>query len=611
MAVAFLVLSFLVGAGLLSFVWKGNKTVLFSGGLLVGILIVSWSAYLISLAFSFIVSKPLLWGNAYVFALMIFFVGYFRKRLKDVFKGVGFNFWSIGVSFVIFLVFGFLFYYTFRVDGESLLVGSTVYSDFGPHLAMIRSFSLGNNFPTVYPHFPASDVKYHFMFDFMAGNLEFLGFSIDHAFNGLSILSVVSFCLLLFQFAYKITGSFAVSVLTLVLWFFRSSLAFWNYLSSDGLSGVFRVKKFIGETNHEDWGLWNQNVYLNQRHLVFAWGVLILILLLFYSNFAYKDQDFLTRWWKGLFTKKKSFDGKKVLFCGFVLGLLGFWNGAVAIVGVLILGTLMLFSSNRREFFVVLVISLPLLYLQKMFFIEGSGLEPKILFGFLAEKKDLWGVFVYYVELLGVFLPVLMASIFIFKKNWRLMLAFVTPFLFANLISLTPDVAVNHKHVMVAVGFLNIFVAGFLWQVFNRGLLGKFISVLLLLLLTVTGGVDIVSIVNMNKEPMVYQQDNFFDWIVRNTNSRSIFLTPDMPVTNSILLSGRFVYYGWPYYAWSAGYDTLGREKGASEIYDNFDWRKAETERIDYVIYEKEPLNIGLEKVYEDQKRMVFAVGVK
>jgi hypothetical protein len=608
LVVAFLLLSFLVGVGLLSFVWKGEKTVLFAGGLLTGVLIVSWLVYFMSFMFSFFVNSPLLLSNACVIVLMLFFVVYFRKRLKDCFKEIDFNFWSIGVSLVVGLIFSFLFYYTFRVQGDSLLVGATVYSDFGPHLAMIRSFSLGNNFFTIYPHFPASDVKYHFMFDFAVGNLEFLGLPIDHAFNGLSLLSIVGFCLLLFQFAYRITGNLVVSVLTLMLWFFRSSLAFWNYLASDGLWGILGIKKFIGETVHEDWGLWNQNVYLNQRHLVFAWGVLILILLLFYSNFSNKEQFFLIRWWRGLFGNKKVFDWKKVLFCGLILGLLGFWNGAVAIVGVLILGTLMMFSSKRQEFLVVLMVSLLLIYLQKIFFIEGVGLEPKILFGFLAEKKSSYGIFLYYVELLGVWIPVLFATMFVFRKYWKLIVAFMIPFLFANVLVLTPAVEVNHKYIMISVCFLNIFIAWFLVRVFQKSFFGKAISIALIFLLIVTGFVDILSILNMDKEPMVYKQGNLFNWVNFETDQRSVFLTEDMPVSNDFLLAGRFVYYGWPYYAWGAGYNTLEREGVRDSIYRDKNWDLARNEGIDYVVYDvfKPNLNVDLDLVYKDEKVVVF-----
>jgi len=40
----------------------------------------------------------------------------------------------------------------------------SVFSDFAPHLAVIRSFSFGSNFPTEYPHFADGTIRYHFLF---------------------------------------------------------------------------------------------------------------------------------------------------------------------------------------------------------------------------------------------------------------------------------------------------------------------------------------------------------------------------------------------------------------------------------------------------------------
>ena len=69
--------------------------------------------------------------------------------------------------------------------------------DYAPHTAMMRSFSLGNNYPTQYPHFGGADVKYHFMFQFLSGNLEYLGMNLDIAYNSVSILSLWCFFMIL------------------------------------------------------------------------------------------------------------------------------------------------------------------------------------------------------------------------------------------------------------------------------------------------------------------------------------------------------------------------------------------------------------------------------
>ena len=47
---------------------------------------------------------------------------------------------------------------------------------------------------------------------------------------------------------------------------------------------------------------------------------------------------------------------------------------------------------------------------------------------------------------------------------------------------------------------------------------------------------------------------------MKETNPRDIFLT-DRFVTHPILMAGRRVFYGWPYYSWGAGYDSTKRDR--------------------------------------------------
>ena len=145
---------------------------------------------------------------------------------------------------------------------------------------MIRSFSYGS-FPTSYSHYGGEDIKYHFMFQFLAGNLEFLGLRIDFAFNIPSMLSFISTFMLLYVLALKITGRMLSGVLALWFFAFRSGKALFVFLSEIPKGqNIWEVlwdnTSFIGKTTHEDWGLWNLNVYCNQRHFAFGLATMFL-----------------------------------------------------------------------------------------------------------------------------------------------------------------------------------------------------------------------------------------------------------------------------------------------------------------------------------------------
>ncbi len=61
---------------------------------------------------------------------------------------------------------------------------------------------------------------------------------------------------------------------------------------------------------------------------------------------------------------------------------------------------------------------------------------------------------------------------------------------------------------------------------------------------------------NLNKRYIsVDTSSDMVEWIEENTEKDDVFLTP-VWYTNRFFLAGRATYYGWPYYAWSAGHDT-------------------------------------------------------
>ena len=111
----------------------------------------------------------------------------------------------------------------------------------------------------------------------------------------------------------------------------------------------------------------------------------------------------------------------------------------------------------------------------------------------------------------------------------------------------------------------NLFVAFALWRLwrFSLGgttLPGKFVATVLFLLVISGGIIDFFPIHNAGWGEVTYRNDPLIDWLKKNTTPRDIFLT-DRFVNHPILMAGRRVFYGWPYYAWSAGYNASKRDR--------------------------------------------------
>ena len=133
--------------------------------------------------------------------------------------------------------------------------------------------------------------------------------------------------------------------------------------------------------------------------------------------------------------------------------------------------------------------------IQSKMFVWGSVVSPSVYFGFLAEKKSLPGIAVYLFEISGiVFLGVLVLLFFLKKMERAVAVSILFPTIFAFVASLTPDINVNHKYIIISYAFLAVFWGGAVSRLFHwKGAVGKILSLILALSLTITGIYDFCS----------------------------------------------------------------------------------------------------------------------
>ena len=583
-----------------------------------GTLVFGWGTYMIAWAASEAgAAKPLIYGNTAVMLVSAVFIGYLYckryRRTGSVLTEADRNLVTDCNSFrKECLVFGILFvfltwimFYVFYIRGGVLYSGFTVYGDYAPHTAMMRSFSKGNNFPTEYPHFGGQDVKYHFMFQFLVGNLEFLGIRLDFAYNIVSVLALLGFLMLLYSIAKRLTGSLAAGVLTLVLFFFRSSLSFFHFIAEHIQAGDLWTTlrdntTFIGYTTNENWGLWNFNVYLNQRHLAFGLLIVALVLWIFmdWMDVGCADEATGIKWLRNRFFTKRAWKcicPENALMAGLFLGLTSFWNGAAVIGGLLILMGFAVFSDGKLDYLILAVTSVIFAVLQTKIFIWGEAVSPSFYWGFLAEDKTLWGVLWYLLQMSGIFFIGAVVLVILLKRRQQkaALVSFLFPAAFAFCASLTPDIAVNHKYIMISYAFTAILWAWVIVQLFQRKWIARIVAVVLTVCLTITGVYDFVVIVRNNgpgHRVTVNMNSDLTDWLEQHLTHDDLILTPEYSI-NEVTMAGVMMYMGWPYYAWSAGYDTYYRAAQAKIIYSSTDTEEikklVKQEKITYVLFEE------------------------
>ncbi len=688
--------------------------VIFPASFLVGILISNWIVYLLAYFLQDVDNNILISNGIFILFLIglsIFLYRAYLIKLLEIGKVQNLalvnikpvqnklirclknNFYEI--LLVLFFLFfsSFLMFYTFRIEDNKILMGPGVYSDMSAHITMIRSLSFGDNIPTRYPFFYENDVsiRYHFMFQFMAANLEISGLPLDWAINVPSILSLVSFLMLLYALSTILFGKKFISILVVLFFIFRTGLGGFYYvyelyqyieggeltrglevknksnpLVMNGeeidsvLEGIINTDFYVGETQNEIWGLYSINVYVNQRHLAFGMGIMLLILffvirdfLVFWRKLRHKIYN-LSVFEKTKFFVKEMFLTKSAWFpnnlwvylgLGIILGLSGFWNGAVLISTLLILSILTLFSRYKLRLAILIFITCVLFFWQVNFFI-GSNVETKtetiIKFGYLADipyhiqynlhqlivKKEWFEAFLYlsnivpYViqfiwDLLGVFALIILVLLIFKDAAYRiLIISFLMPFIFAFTTNLTVDMNVNHKYVLISIILLNIFIAYFFYKLSKSKYVTKFIFIMLILAYIFTGILDFIAFVNSNNSKFAIKFDlnnEFYKWVIEKTEPNSVFVTGYVTVY-PVGYSGRYYFAAWPYFAWSAGYDTVGREKILQSIYSATDLDKLKqilyANNIDYVVIDSAVLNDKLfkvnEKIFKENFELVY-----
>lgn len=458
---------------------------------------------------------------------------------------------------LIFFVFSFwLMFSTFGYKNGEMLIASKAWSDFASTIPLIRSFSFGNNFPPQYPIFPGLPIHYHFLFYLMVGFLEKVGFRINFALNILSVLGFFGLLLMIYYFAKNIFVSRSVGVLSIVLFMFNGSLSFIYFFKNHLLSKNI-IYEIISNQRFSSFGpydngivsaFWNLNIYTNQRHLAPAFAISLLIIFLFINPVL----------------KKKISNLKLSILLGIILGFYFYFHLAVFFITVVILICLgLLFKELRKSMYVILLIG-GLIALPQYLYLEygESSFKPFFSPGYLAAHNLTFISFLqYWIVNLGLH-TVLIPLGFIFapKNIKKIFIPFFVIFIIGNLFQFSPEMAANHKffNYFMIIGVM--FSSYFLIKLWKRGILLKSIVVILFFFLILSGTIDFFPIYNDSKVTLPdYPINPDVKWVIQNTPPSSVFLNTQY-LYDPASLAGRKIFLGWPYFPWSAGYDTLTRD---------------------------------------------------
>lgn len=587
---------------------------------LVGLLFSTWLTYLASFAFMAF-DRPLFAGDLLGVAVMAIVVlpdiraaidrWQRDERHIDGWTGAGdasprrSERWDWIVIGVLAVLVTWMMASTFNYGDGQLRMGIHEWGDLGPGAAIAQSFALGHNFPTEYPLFAGEPILYHFLYQFQVGNLTLLGLDPATANSVLSVGSILALLVLVMILGERLFRSVLVGRIGAILFFAHGSLSFLPFLGSfstpgAAIDGILRLDHYLSSVfpyHGEDWAVWSLNVFLNQRHLASAIAIMLLAILFIIdrlvatpgtvagSAHAQSDPAAPKRRFIAVvgLALRQSIDHVRVqlrdpalpgyLFCGVLLGLLPFWNSAIYLASAVVLAVCFVVFPKRVQMLALAVPAAALSVPQLAFLTSGSvsaAQFPAFHWGYVVGDPTVLNVAVYVAFLFGP--KLLLAAVALAlgtSLQRRLFLAVTSLFALTFLFQLTPDIVASHKFLNTWLILVNLFAAyGLirLWRLpATTWVPTRLVAAGLAASIVVGGAIDLFPIKNDPALAWRLDGDPVFDWVRHETQPNDVFLS-DVYVVNPILLAGRRLYYGWPVYAWSAGYDTAGRDSDYRQL---------------------------------------------
>lgn len=447
--------------------------------------------------------------------------------------------------------------------GGDIMIASKAWSDFAATVPLIRSFSFGSNFPPEYPIFAGPPIRYHFGFFLLVGILEKIGLPLNMALNIPSILGFTLLLTVIYFFAKRIFNSTATGVVAVVFFLFNGSFSFLEFFKLHPLSAK-TFSDIVTNTSFPSFGpydgktvsaFWNLNIYTNQRHLAQAYAF-FLVLLFFYWKYSNKNAGFTY---------------KKAIAIGILMGILPFIHYAVfGMVGIMSAIVFLIYPKIRMKVFLAGTIAI-IMAIPQILYMGSSALhiEP-IKLGYLVQDLSVKTFFGYWLLNLGLILPFSILGFLTADKKQRLILIpFLTLFVVGNLFQVSPEIAANHKFFNLFLIGINMFAAYFIVKIFQKNIIGTIFTVLIFPLLILSGVIDLFPIF---KDYYVTLQDipnNETALFIRESTPKHAVILNGSYLYDPASIAGRKIYLGWPYFSWSAGYDTDGRFKKMKQILES------------------------------------------
>lgn len=557
--------------------------------------------------------EPMLWGVLLFILTALIVYSFMRGKKLPIHDHLSIGDWAMVLFSLLFSAW--LMMKTFHSgSADMLFVGSNNIFDFGHALGIVRSFSWGRNFPFASPFQAGLPFFYHFFFYFFVAIWEYFGVPVVWAMNIPSILSFASLLLIVYYLPQILFKQRAlVGWIAVILTITHSTLAFWHLLILNGLNASFiryiwrlPAYPYAGPFDGSVISIFmTLNNYVNQRHLAFgeAFGFFLILCVI------------------KLFDDKR-YTSAKNIGLGILTGLMFFWNVPICMMVGTIIALLLIVKRKWREL---------VIYFVSASVTAGVSLAPFIPFwrhvwalamkfqgaqtGGVVNQLPGWSPLEYLWENLGV-LPfgIVLGWLTILKKRRETVMPFLLLFIMLCTVAVYRKHGFDQKYLSFLIIGMNVVAArGIGWLLGYKKIGLRLLAPVFILVLTVSGVVDLMAVKNEFAFPFVDSQlSKVIVWIRDNTPKDAVYVSY-ADIIDPVALAGRKNYFGF--------FENIGaqnRSKNVAEIYGG-NIALAKEENISYLLSPKfqksdfpytvhaEALQKIYRVVYEDERYIVFA----
>lgn len=550
---------------------------------------------------------------------------------KDKSEGVTWRkFLSSTYYLVTFLILCLFFDRAMFENKDGIFTGaSNNLGDLPFHLGAIFSFTEGNNFPPENPSFTGAKFTYPFLADFITACLMKFGASVQSAMFIQNITLGFSLVVLLEKFTVKLTGNKLAARIAPLLLLFCGGLGFiiffrdyWN----DG-RGIFEFiwhldKDYTIRSETLRWGNSLIVLFITQRGFLLGMPLVLIVLTYLWEIFNSKKE-----------IEERSEQDKKTFplfhfstfppfFIGLLAGMLPLIHVHSLFVLFIVSAFLFFFNLKKLREWIIFGIGVSVIAVPELIWsLTGSASNLSKFIGWhWGWDKGETNFFVFWGANLGLFIPLLLISLFLMQKhkettenehsetlNPKSQILFYIPFVFVFIISNTVKLAPwewDNIKVLVYWFVASVpFVAwliSFLWE---KQIVFKILAVTCLILLCLSGALDVWRVISRQINYQVFSQDSvkIAAELKQKVPPKALFL--NAPTYNSaIVLTGRRSFMRYVGHLSSYGIDYEPREKEIQRIYEGSALADSflQKNNIEYVIISPE------ERGYMTQNNLIL-----